>query len=295
MNKKKTKIQGGLRTHNIFKQSFPGEPLVSVITVVYNDPESLENTIQNIYAQAYTNVEYIIIDGGSAESTINILKKYEGRIDYWISEEDNGIYDAMNKGLELATGDYINFMNAGDTFYSSDVLQTIFYGVDSENQNIIFGKAIFHYGNQEFIRYENFNFTDPSWYNYQHPSHQALFVPKYLYKTIKFDTRLNIAADIDYMHKIFPAGYSYRDIIVAHFDLGGISTYYGSINILKKMFDDIKLLYPNSSMQRTQHYLLHTIKYLMQKILGKEFYLKLYMAYLVKHYQNKSDKRLGKS
>ncbi|OAG27024.1 glycosyltransferase family 2 protein [Thermodesulfatator autotrophicus] len=89
-------------------------PLITVITVVLNGEKYLEETIQSVINQTYPNVEYIIIDGGSTDGTIDILKKYEDRIDYWVSEKDKGIYDAMNKGIKLTLGRWVNFMNAGD-------------------------------------------------------------------------------------------------------------------------------------------------------------------------------------
>jgi len=115
--------EGGLRTQGYFKQSYPDKPLISIITVVFNGEKYLEETIQSVINQSYDNVEYIIIDGGSTDGTVDIIKKYEGQIDYWVSEKDKGIYDAMNKGCVLALGDGINFLNAGD-WYNGDVINS---------------------------------------------------------------------------------------------------------------------------------------------------------------------------
>jgi glycosyltransferase involved in cell wall biosynthesis len=102
-------------------------PQVSIITVTYNAEKYLEQTIKSIMEQDYPNIEYIIIDGASTDGTIDIIKKYEKYITRWISESDNGIYDAMNKGIKLTTGNWINFMNAGDGFSSENILSSIFY------------------------------------------------------------------------------------------------------------------------------------------------------------------------
>ncbi|MBA3025313.1 MAG: glycosyltransferase [Sulfurimonas sp.] len=102
------------------------KPLISIVTVVYNGEEYLEATIQSIINQSYKNIEYIIIDGGSTDGTLDIIKKYEDKIKYWVSEKDRGIYDAMNKGVLVATGEWINFMNAGDIFYNENVLNEVF-------------------------------------------------------------------------------------------------------------------------------------------------------------------------
>lgn len=101
-------------------------PLVTVITVVYNAKELLEETILSVLNQTYSNIEYIIVDGGSTDGTLDIIKKYQDKISKYISEPDQGIYDAMNKGMSLSKGQWLNFMNAGDSFYSNDVLQKVF-------------------------------------------------------------------------------------------------------------------------------------------------------------------------
>ena len=102
------------------------EIIISIITVSYNAVKSIERTILSVINQKYANFEYIIIDGGSTDGTIDIIKKYQNNINLWISEPDKGIYDAMNKGIEKARGKWLNFMNAGDTFTNNDVLNNIF-------------------------------------------------------------------------------------------------------------------------------------------------------------------------
>ena len=108
------KGEGGLRKRGLFKSALPSKPLITVITVVFNGEETLEETIASVINQSYDNVEYIIIDGESTDKTLDIIQKYDGVIDYWVSEKDKGIYDAMNKGLSLFLGDYVIHINAGD-------------------------------------------------------------------------------------------------------------------------------------------------------------------------------------
>ena len=110
------KWEGGLRTQCYFKNSLENKPLVTIITVVFNGEAYLEETIQSVINQTYDNVEYIIIDGGSTDGTLDIIKKYENQIDYWISEKDHGIYDAFNKGISLAQGTLVGIQNADDYF-----------------------------------------------------------------------------------------------------------------------------------------------------------------------------------
>ncbi len=100
------------------------QPVFSIITVTYNAEKTLEKTIQSVLNQTYTNIQYLIIDGGSKDGTLDIVKKYESRLS-WISEPDKGLYDAMNKGLHAASGDYVWFMNAGDLIYANDTIEKI--------------------------------------------------------------------------------------------------------------------------------------------------------------------------
>ena len=97
----------------------------SIINVNYNNKEGLLNTIESVIHQTYRDFEFIVIDGGSTDGSAEVLKEYDKHITYWVSEKDKGIYNAMNKGIAKATGEYLNFMNSGDCFYSSDVLEIV--------------------------------------------------------------------------------------------------------------------------------------------------------------------------
>ena len=114
--KKRQSMEGGARPKGYFKYSNKAGPLITIITVVFNDDSKIEKTIKSIKKQSYRNLEYIIIDGGSTDKTLDIIKKYDNFIDYWVSEKDNGIYDAMNKGCRLALGEGLVFLNSGDIF-----------------------------------------------------------------------------------------------------------------------------------------------------------------------------------
>jgi hypothetical protein len=118
-------LEGGLRTKGIDRSGTIDRPLISVITVVFNGEKNLEQTIQSVINQDCQNFEYIIIDGGSTDRSTDIIKKYESQIDYWKSEKDMGLYDAMNQGIDLASGQWLNFMNCGDFFYSHQSLSRI--------------------------------------------------------------------------------------------------------------------------------------------------------------------------
>ena len=116
------KLEGGLKIKDLFKKKSENKkPLVSIVTPVYNGEKYLEETIQSIINQTYDNIEYIIIDGGSTDKTLDIIKKYEDKIAYWVSEPDKGMYDGINKGFKLANGKIFAWLNADDKYYHSAV------------------------------------------------------------------------------------------------------------------------------------------------------------------------------
>ena len=116
-------------------------PFVSIITVVYNAKHALESTIKSILSQTNSSYEYIVIDGGSTDGTVDVIKNHKQHIAYWISERDNGLYDAMNKALYVARGKYVWFMNAGDLIYDKEVIENItkLYTVDAD---VFYGETV---------------------------------------------------------------------------------------------------------------------------------------------------------
>ncbi len=118
------RIEGGRRLAGIERASSPGRPLVSVITPVLNSAASLEQTMKSVIGQTYDNVEYIVIDGGSSDGSVDIVRRYEDVIDYWVSEKDNGISDAFNKGILLSGGEFVGIIGSDD-WYEADAVETI--------------------------------------------------------------------------------------------------------------------------------------------------------------------------
>lgn len=133
--------KGGLRLNNYKKETSNKKPLISIVTIVYQDERFIEDTILSVLNQTYDNIEYVVIDGGSTDKTVDIIKKYEQYIDLWVSEPDKGIYDAFNKGLLAATGDWVNFMNCGDTFVKRETVANVFVDKDHSDADIIFGNS----------------------------------------------------------------------------------------------------------------------------------------------------------
>jgi glycosyltransferase involved in cell wall biosynthesis len=134
------KGEGGIRTKGLYKQTGPDLPLVTVITVTHNSENTLEQCILSVLEQSYKNIEYIIIDGASSDGTLSITKKYEDAIDYYVSETDSGIYNAMNKGLSLAVGSYIIFLNSDD-WYVRDAIKCLMSGAMESNADVTYADA----------------------------------------------------------------------------------------------------------------------------------------------------------
>jgi len=137
---------GGLRTKNIFKSNLPNKPLITIITAVLNNEKYLEESILSLHKQKYMNYEHIVVDGGSNDETINIIKKYEDKIDYWCSKKDKGIYDAFNTGMKLASGEYIGFLNSDDCYTDNAFELLIKYIKAYPKKDFIFGSVKKHWG-----------------------------------------------------------------------------------------------------------------------------------------------------
>lgn len=199
----------------------PQFPLVTVVTVVFNGEQFLEETIKSVTNQTYPNIEYIIIDGGSTDGTLDIIRKYENGIDYWISEKDAGIYDAMNKGIEVATGEWINFMNAGDIFFSPETITRLFNG-DKYDEAVLYGNVQIRY--PEFSRTEVAGKLNKLWTGMQF-CHQSAFVRARQHKLTKFNTANRIAADLEYFYSVYKNGlkFKYIDQIISSVNTGGLS------------------------------------------------------------------------
>ena len=138
--------EGGLRTKKIFKKSKKDEPLISIITVVLNNEKYLQEAIESLKSQSYRNFEHIVSDGGSSDRTLEIIKKNDENIDYWISKKDKGIYDAFNLGMKLARGDYLGFLNSDDKFTGNALTTVKRYILNFPDKDFIFGAVKKHWG-----------------------------------------------------------------------------------------------------------------------------------------------------
>ena len=196
-------------------------PLVSVVTVVFNGEKYLEETIQSVINQTYDNVEYILIDGGSTDGTLDIIKKYEDRIDYWVSERDRGIYDAMNKGIDLASGEWINFMNAGDGLDSYSILNEIFSNKINLKIGLIYGNT--NIGHKILKHKKNLTINDMM--QGMMLCHQSVFYR--LDKKIKYNTAYKFCGDQEFTIRYMLSKNNeilYLDKTISKYDLSGVSS-----------------------------------------------------------------------
>lgn len=196
----------------------------SIITVSYNAEETIETTIKSVINQTFDDFEYIIIDGGSTDTTVNIIKKYDEKIDYWVSEKDNGIYNAMNKGANEASGDYLFFLNADDYFYSKFVLKEVSEGIEDCKPDLVAGKVIRKYDNYQVVigpKFNNLNLKMGIM-----PPHQASFVSSRLFRKIGgFNEKYISSGDFEFFCKLNQqkVKVNYINSVIAYFKAGGMS------------------------------------------------------------------------
>ena len=196
---------------------------ISIITIVYNDAKGLEKTIKSVTSQTCGNIEYIIIDGGSNDGTVDLIKRYNDKIDYWSSEPDNGIYDAMNKGIEAATGEWVNFMNAGDVFCDEGVLQAVPFDR--------YASSVLIYGNEtntsgKVIRPHDVSLLQKGIIM---ACHQSMFFNRSILGTdLHYDLRYTIYGDYELVARLYKKysceRFAYLDRSIAVFEGGGISS-----------------------------------------------------------------------
>lgn len=261
-------VVGGLHKNPLFKRKYSDGPLVTVVTVVFNCVSSIESTILSVIGQSYDNVEYIIVDGGSTDGTVQILQKYDQYIDYWISERDGGIYNGMNKGISLSTGQWINFMNAGDRFHSSKTIENVAEFLD-ENFAVVGGGVRYIYDSDN-TRTKHMEVKFSGFYM-SVPHHQASFINNRLMKHFKYDESFRIRGDLNFMALLHARKHRFRMIreVVCDVDTNGVSSGL-SMTHLSEEIRAGKLVIKHYGMKSVVYHALYVIPRLaLRKLLPK--------------------------
>ena len=232
--------EGGRRKKGISKK----KPLFSIITVVYNGEKFLEKTITSVINQSCKDFEYIVIDGGSTDKSLEIIKKYEKKIDYWVSEKDKGIYDAFNKGMIVSKGEFIGFINSDD-IYKKDALSIISnYIRKNKATDFIFGSVKKHWGILHGYKPHKIKY---SWGFYSSHSTGFFIKRKAAEKVGFYNIKYKYHADYDYFYRLIVKNKmkgisTKKKEVVGIFRRGGFSS---KISFWKKLKEDIRIRYDN--------------------------------------------------
>lgn len=219
---------------------------ISIITVSYNSQSTILDTIDSVNHQDYPNIEHVFIDGKSTDNTLDIIKSKSKRKNVIISEKDNGIYDAMNKGIKYCTGDIIGILNSDDLYCSNLVIGQIVKAFDKSGKDIVYGNINYvdkENTNKVIRKWKSSNYITNSFKKGWHPPHPSFFVKKEVYEKYgNFDLNLKIAADFDLMYRFIEvkrAPSFFLDIFIVNMRLGGESNrslqniYKGNMDVIK--------------------------------------------------------------
>ena len=205
-------------------------PLFSIITVCYNASATISETIASVLSQTYRDLEYIVVDGKSTDGTVEILSGIKDERMKFVSEKDSGIYNAMNKGLKMASGDYLIFLGADDTFFDNKVLERTAAKLPKDG-SVVYGDVFL----KERKRLYNGAFTRWTW-GHRNISHQCIFYPKTVYTKYQYDEKYRSTADWDYNLRLLIDGVPFKYIgetICTFNDADGLSSSTKDLDFLK--------------------------------------------------------------
>jgi len=297
-------LEGGLRVEEKYKQSLKDKPLITIITVVYNNEETLERCIKSVINQTYDNIEYIVIDGKSNDGTLDIIKKYSDSIDYFISEQDDGIYSAMNKGLSLATGDYIGILNSDD-WYDTAMMEASLSSIIEDNVDIASSHTIYVNNGNHILRKRAYDWDDAMFIFGIPCAHESMIVSKECYEVVgPYNEDYRIVSDYLWVQNAYMRGM--RSCIINQdllfMQIGGASfdkqtEYNENIRLIRDRFDNDNLneieldyLYKLKSYIQTSQAEIDTICdiYFNKKTISKQLLSSIVqtLKYRSKHYSH---------
>ena len=238
---------------------------ISIITVCYNAENTIKDTIESVLKQSYKDFEYIIVDGKSSDDTLKIVSKYQDKRIRLISEKDKGLYDAMNKGIKLSTGDIIGTINSDDILASEDVFQTVIDNFD-ENTDVIY--ANIKYYNEDFSKVKRNFISGTKENDYFCPAHPSMYVRKEIYQRIgTYNTSYKIASDFDFMVRcnLKNVRYKYIDKYFVYMRYGGKSNgFVGYLENYKECFEVLRQNKVPFPLTKTTIRSIHTIKQIIK-------------------------------
>lgn len=251
-------------------------PKISIITVSFNAVKVIEETIVSVINQTYTNVEYIIIDGGSTDGTVDIIKEYADKISYWVSESDKGIYDAMNKGGIKALGDFLYFLNAGDSFYNKSSLMSVVKEMElNGNIDVYLGNVICSFRNV-LMGVVKAGSLVTAWYT---PPHQGMFIKRALFVNMLYGCSYRLLGDREFLLRLRyerNALFKIIDVVVSEYDLGGLSSSRQNSLILFREAKSLAKKYDGNYMYNSCYqYFKALLKYMSSYVISDNLYFRI--------------------
>lgn len=258
---------------------------ITIVTVVFNDVCGFEATTKSVISQNFKNLEFVVIDGASTDGTLEIIKKYKADIDFYVSEKDEGIYDAMNKGVENSHRDFVIFLNAGDVFASDNTLSEVANKIRDKDK-AYFGRAItvgdklsWFFPPLEISTSEKADI----WSKKYLPNHQSIFFPRSFYTTNKYSTLFKISGDTEYKLRYLKENknFIFLDINVSIFRLGGLSNESGNLaNIFLQFREGVMISRLYYSRWRRLKYSFNLMKLIVKYVLRVSFGKNIHQQFL---------------
>jgi glycosyltransferase involved in cell wall biosynthesis len=270
--------EGGVRIKN--KEIASSAPVLSIITVVYNGMNYLEQTLKSVFAQTYQHYEYILVDGGSTDGTLDIIKQNEDRISYWISEKDNGIYDAMNKGIALARGQYVFFLNADDYLTEDTVLEDVMKQMTEDADGYC---GYINFVDQAGVKLYRQGPREGDLYAYV--MHQGFIYKRSLHDYMLYNTTYKVNADYDfYLNMLLKkCNFLYGDIVISNMRVDGTSGNLGFISAAETLHIHLRNRLPVfKSITKFQIKLLRLLMRRVVGFIGGDFLIRLYRKNRIK-------------
>jgi glycosyltransferase involved in cell wall biosynthesis len=257
-------------------------PKISIITVVYNAVDTIEETVRSVVEQTYTNIQYVVIDGKSTDGTVDVLEQYQDHFFYYISDTDNGLYDAMNKAMRQCTGDFCLFLNAGDVFYEATTIKQLAAHITNPNCTY-FSIAVLTDRKTMYRLIPPENVDIDEWLKDRLPNHQTMLFPRTFYIENEYNLSYQISADDDFKLRAlrqYPS--TFIPIWSVIFEMGGLSSSYKSFQVVQRRILEL--------------YRLYDFYYPKQKIVIHKFALKSYFIFLMSRFWSEDEliRRLNK-